>query len=64
MLREQRDYETLSKALIPDSRGQHKSERYAAERGLPSKAVAQIVEDIDPFEAAKQDDSEVMLSRF
>lgn len=63
-LREQRDYETLSKALIPDSRGQHKSERYAAERGLPSKAVEQIVEDIDPFEAAKQDDSEVMLSRF
>lgn len=63
---EKRDYETLSKALITDSRGQHKNERYEAERGkgLPNpsekEAKRAAIENIDPFEAAPKTEEEEM----
>lgn len=63
---EKRDYETLSKALITDSRGQHKNERYEAERGKglsnPSEKEAKraAIENIDPFEAAPKTEEEEM----
>lgn len=62
---EKRDYETLSKALITDSRGQHKNERYEAERGdspdpLREGAKKVAIENIDPFEAAPKTEEEEM----
>ena len=62
---EKRDYETLSKALITDSRGQHKNERYEAERGnLPNPSMGgakrAAIENIDPFEAAPKTEEEEM----
>lgn len=62
---EKRDYETLSKALITDSRGQHKNERYKAERGdfpapLREGAKKAAIENIDPFEAAPKTEEEDM----
>lgn len=62
---EKRDYETLSKALITDSRGQHKNERYKAERGdspapLREGAKKVAIENIDPFKAAPKTEEEEM----
>lgn len=62
---EKRDYETLSKALITDSRGQHKNERYEAERGdspapLREGAKKVAIENIDPFKAAPKTEEEEM----
>lgn len=62
---EKRDYETLSKALITDSRGQHKNEKYAVERGnLPNPSMGgakkAAIENIDPFEAAPKTEEEEM----
>lgn len=62
---EKRNYETLSKALITDSRGQHKNERYKAERGdspapLREGAKKVAIENIDPFKAAPKTEEEEM----
>ena len=62
---EKRDYEMLSKALITDSRGQHKNERYEAERGdspapLREGAKKVAIENIDPFKAAPKTEEEEM----
>ncbi len=65
---EQRNYEMLSKALICDSQGQHKDERYKAERGdspnsvraLKDRAKEITIEDIDPFKAAPTTEKEEM----
>lgn len=62
---EKRDYEMLSKALITDSRGQHKNERYKAERGdspapLREGAKKVAIENIDPFKAASKTEEEEM----
>ena len=42
-----KEYEMLSKALITDSQGQHKSRKYAAERALPQP--------VDAFEVVTED---------
>ena len=64
---EKRNYEMLSKALITDSRGQHKSERYAAERGtkdLPNPSfkggACKAIGNLDPFKAAPKTEEEEM----
>ncbi len=62
---ERRNYEMLSKALIPDSAGQHKNELYAAARGNiePAKEVHDTANDTQNKPVPEQG-SEVMLSRF
>ena len=64
---EKRNYEMLSKALITDSRGQHKNERYEAERGtkdLPNPSfkggACKAIENLDPFKAAPKTEEEEM----
>ena len=48
---DRRDYEMLSKALITDSYGQHKDNKYRAERALPQKPV-------NAFEVMRDEDIE------
>lgn len=62
---ERRDYETLSKALITDSRGQHKNERYEAERGKDNDAGRIVsISTADPFKAAPKTEEEEMWDDF
>ena len=62
---ERRNYEMLSKALIPDSAGLHKTELYAAARGSveSAKEVHNTANDTQNKPVPEQG-SEVMLSRF
>ena len=62
---ERRNYEMLSKALIPDSAGQHKNELYAAARGgeEPANEAHNTANDTQTKPLPEQG-SEVMLSRF
>lgn len=62
---ERRNYEMLSKALIPDSAGQHKNELYAAARGGEEPAnEAHNTANGTQTKPLPEQGSEVMLSRF
>ncbi len=62
---ERRNYEMLSKALIPDSAGQHKNELYAAARGSVETATeAHGKEDDAMRKSVPEQGCEVMLNRF
>ena len=61
---EKRNYEMLSKALITDSRGQHKNEKYAVERGKDDAGRVVPTKPINPFEAAPKTEEEEMWDDF